>query len=379
MRARIVARVQTVARVRIVAVALTVAAGLAGCGGPAPTSPAPASGPAGPSAAPTPPVSGGVTPRRLPEPLPPPAEPAVAPPTTVPPAGRVVAVGAAPEGIVADAATRTVAVGVRRPDELVLLNADSGQVTARVPLPGVLRHLQLAGPGGPVLVPDESSNSLLRIALPDGRQLARVPTGTSPHDANQAPNGTIFVANEGGGTVVAVRGDAVARTFTDVTQPAGLAHVGDTVGLIDVRENTLTLYDADSLQPITELAAGEGPTHLLADDHGRFVVADTRGGAILVYAMTPGPTPGPPRVAQVARVPLPGQPYGITYDPTRDRFWVTVTAANQVVGFDMSQPVPREVARIPTVRQPDTVAVDPTTGTLFVTGTDEGTVEIITP
>ena len=51
----------------------------------------------------------------------------------------------------------------------------------------------------------------------------------------------------------------MAQTFTDVIQPAGVAHVGTSVGLLDVRENTLTFYDAATLTPITELAAGEGP------------------------------------------------------------------------------------------------------------------------
>ncbi len=349
----------TMNRRRVLVLALAaVTALLVGCGGGAQPASTPASFPA--------------SPRRLPEPLPPPAEPAVSPPVSVAPAGRVVPVGSAPEGIVADPVTRIVAVGVRGPDQLTLLNADTGQVSGQVPLPGVLRHLQLAGPGGPVLVPDESSNSLLQVALPAGPVRSQVLTGISPHDANQAPNGTIFVANEGGGTVVAVRDNQVVHTFTDVTQPAGLAHVGNVVGLLDVRENTLTFYDATTLTPITELAAGSGPTHVVADKHGRMIVADTRGGAILVYAPAP-------QAGQLAAVALPGQPYGITYDPERDRFWVTVTAANQVVGYDMSQPTPREVARIPTVRQPDTVAVDPLTGRLFVTGTAEGTVEIIDP
>lgn len=311
-------------------------------------------------------------PRRLSGPLPPPAEPATAPPTSTVPAGQVISVGSAPEGIVADPVSRTVAVGVRSPNSLALISADSGTVTARLPLPGVLRHLQLVGPGGPVLVPDESSNSLLRVALPAGPISSRVLTGISPHDATEAPDGTVFVANEGGGTVVAVRGDRVIRTFTDVTQPAGVSPVGNRVGLVDVRENTITFYDAETLTGIAELPAGTGPTHVVADRHGRMVVSDTRGGQLLVFDPT-----GTPR--QVGQLAVPGQPYGITYDPVRDRLWVTVTAANQVVGYDMGDSTPREVARIPTVRQPNTVAVDPTTGRLFVTGTNDGTVQIITP
>ena len=109
--------------------------------------------------------------------LPPPAEPQSAPPQTAPVPGRIVPVGKAPEGVVVDAATRTVAVAKRDPNELVLLNADTGQVVQRVPLPGFVRHLQLADPGGPVLVPVESANALVRVELPNGRALPQIVTG----------------------------------------------------------------------------------------------------------------------------------------------------------------------------------------------------------
>lgn len=330
----------------------------------APQAPA-ADPPANPAA---PGVAG--APVRFAEPLPPPAEPATSPPVSVAPAGRTVQVGAIPEGIVADGTSRRVAVGVRQPDQLVLLNADTAAVTGRVPLPGVLRHLQVARPGGPVLVPDESSNSLIRVGLPDGPAQSQVMTGTMPHDATQAADGDVYVANEAGGSVVVVAGNQIVHTFTDVTQPAGLAPVGDRVGLIDVRDNSLTIYQTGTFAGVLELPAGAGPTHLVADKHGRMIATDTRGGQILVFDPS-----GTPR--QVGQVAVPGEPYGITYDPQRDRLWVTVTASNQVVGFDMTDPTPREVARIPTVRQPNTVAVDPVTGRLFVTGTADGVVQVV--
>jgi DNA-binding beta-propeller fold protein YncE len=162
------------------------------------------------------------------------------------------------------------------------------------------------------------------------------------------------------------------QTFNDVTQPAGVAHVGNVVGLLDVRENTLTFYDAATLTPISELSAGSGPTHLVADKHDRMIVVDTRGGAILFFQPSP-------QAQQLNRLELPGGPYGIAYDDTRDQLWVTVTAANQVVGYDLSQSSPAEIARIPTVRQPNTVTVDPNTGRLFITGTADGTVQIVDP
>jgi DNA-binding beta-propeller fold protein YncE len=274
--------------------------------------------------------------------------------------------------VVADAQTHIVAVGVHDPFALTLVDPTTGAVLRKIPLPRGLRHLQLAAPGGPVLVPDEGANQLLRVALPGGEIVSRVMTGVAPHDAAQAANGTVFVANELGHNVVAVRGDQVVHTFTDVTQPAGLAAVGNLVGLVDVRENTLTVYDAQSLRRVAELPAGAGPTHVAADARGHLAVIDTRGGAVLLYALQP-------TVRQIGKVDLPGTPYGVAYDSVRDRLWVTLTALNEVIGLNLNTQAPVPASPLPTVRQPNTVAVDSGTGRLFITGTAEGILELIDP
>jgi DNA-binding beta-propeller fold protein YncE len=281
-------------------------------------------------------------------------------------------VGNSPEGVVADPQTHIVAVGVRYPFALALLDATTGAVLRKVALPGGLRHLQLAAPGGPVLVPDEGANRLIRVALPGGEITSEVMTGVVPHDATAAAAGTVFVANELGHSVVALRGDRIVHTFTDVTQPAGLAAVGNLVGLVDVRENTLTIYDAQRLQRVAELPAGAGPTHVVADKRGHLAVIDTRGGAVLLYEVQPA-------VRQIGRVELPGTPYGVAYDPTRDRLWVTLTALNEVIGLNLSASQPVLATPLPTVRQPNTVAVDSATGRLYITGTADGVLEIIEP
>ena len=302
--------------------------------------------------------------------LPPPAEPGQAPAPDATPPGRTVPVGDAPEGVVVDAVTRTVAVLKRNPDELVLINADTGAVTGRTPLPGSGRHLQLAKPGGPVLVPVESANALVRVDLPGGNAEPQIITGTVPHDASEAPNGTVFVANEHGGTTTVLRGDDIVKVFTDSVQPAGMAPVGNLMGMLDVRKNDLTVYDADKLTIVGSTPAGDGPTHLAADKHGRYIAADTRGNAVRVFSTDP---------KQVGMVAQAGAPYGITYDATRDRLWVASSATNEVVGYDMAQDTPREVARLATVQNPYTLGVDATTGRLFIAGNTTGVVQIVDP
>jgi len=309
--------------------------------------------------------------RRPADNLPPAAEPQNAPPSGPTP-GRTVSVGTAPEGVAVDAVTRTVAVAKRNPNELVLIDADTGAITGRTPLPGFARHLQLAAPGGPVLVPVESANALVRVELPGGRAESQVLTGTVPHDAAQASNGYVFVANEHGGTVTVLRGDEVLKVFTDSVQPAGMAPVGLSMGVLDVRKNDLTVYDAAALTIVGSTPAGTGPTHLVADRHGRMIAADTRGNAVRVFEPLPRPH-------QVASVPQAGSPYGIAYDPVRDRLWVASSGTNEVIGYDMAEPTPREVTRLPTVQNAYTLGVDSPTGRLFIAGTTAGVVQIVDP
>ncbi len=305
--------------------------------------------------------------------LPPAAEPQNAPSTTA--AGRMVPVGMRPEGVAVDEVTRTVAVATHDPDQLVLLNADSAEITARVPLPGSARHVELAGPGGPILVPVETANALVQVRLPQATASPPIVTGTSPHDAAATSGplgGTIFVSNEHGGTVSAVRGDRVVKVFTGPVQPAGLAAVGTAVGVIDARANTLTVYDAEKLATVGSTPAGAGPTHLVADGHGRMIATDTRGDTVRVFDPLPAPH-------EIGNVPQPGGPYGIAYDHIRDLLWVASSGTNELVGYRMTEPNPREVQRIHTVQNPYSLGVDPVTGRLFIAGVTGGVVQVIDP
>lgn len=296
------------------------------------------------------------------------AEPADAPEPTVDPAGQVTDLASDPEGLVFDPVTGLLAVAVRDPNRLLLVDGATGQVQTEVPLPGHARHLQLAAPGGPVLVPGEDSNELIQVALPDGTVIT-TEVGDYPHDATQVSSGQIAVADEMGGTLSIVEDGEVIQTFDDLTQPGGLAAVGDVVAVIDVADFSLSAYDIAAGEQVGRVPAGEGPTHLVADNRGTLLVADTRGDALLSFSLDP--------LELQSTLALPGRPYGLAYDASRDVVWVTLTARNEVVGFDVSEGQPREVARFPTVGQPNTVAVDPDSGRVFVVGRGTGELQTI--
>ncbi|HEX2085845.1 MAG TPA: hypothetical protein VHF89_09195 [Solirubrobacteraceae bacterium] len=328
-------------RTALLAAALLAAAGPAGCGS-------------------------GEDPRSFP----PAAEPARSPVPAKAPAGKVMRVGAKPEGVVADARTGLVAVALTAPDRLALVDHRSGRVVGGVPLPGAPRHIRLAGPGGPVIVPAESGDALAEVPLRRGRvRVTKV--GDGPHDAD-ARGGRVFVADEFGSTLSIVAGGRRVAQVRAPLQPGGLAVVpGGPVALVAVRERVLALFDPATGERIAQAPAGVGPTHVEAGDGGRVYVADTDGDAILLFRTRPD-------LELVRRVALPGRPYGMTIDRTRGRLWVTLTARNEVVWLPANG-APRPVDRYPTVRQPNSVAVHEPTGRVFVASRTDGTLQLLDP
>jgi hypothetical protein len=216
-------------------------------------------------------------------------------------AGRIVRVGGRPEGVAVDPETGLAAVGVKGPDALVLLDVRTGRVVRRVPLPSAPRHVQLAEPGGPFLVPAEATDELVEVSPRDGRTRS-TKVGDNPHDATWR-DGTAWTADEFSSTVSEVRdGRTVRRRPVDV-QPGGIVALDDgTLAVVSVRAYTVELLDRNG-RTLGSQNVGYGPSHLVADRRGRLYVADTRGGGISVFDTRP-------RLRFAARLALPGSPYG---------------------------------------------------------------------
>lgn len=300
--------------------------------------------------------------------FPPAAEPPHSPPLRSEPAGRVVRVGREPEGIVADRRTGIVAVGLRKPDRLALLAGASGAVARRVALPESPRHLSLARPGGPVLVPAERADSLIEVDLRSGRTRA-TPVGNFPHDA-AAVGARTFVGDEMEDTVTVVEHGRVVKRLRVAEQPGGVTATGTgEVAVVAVRERVIETFDARTFERTGRVAAGKGPTHVVSDGRGHLFVADTQGRALLRFVTEPAL-----RLTRTVR--LGAAPYGIAIDRRRARIWLTLPGRNRLVAHALTARMPR-VASIPTIRQPNTVSVDEASGRVLVAGRSRGLLQIL--
>jgi DNA-binding beta-propeller fold protein YncE len=308
------------------------------------------------------------------------AEPDSSPPLEVRPAGRVVPVGNRPEGVVADPLTGLVAVGLREPGRvngaggaepgaLALVDGATGAPARRVPLPAAPRHHALAP--GEVLVPAEDADALVRVALPGGR-VTTARTGREPHDA-AAAGGRVFVGDEFAHTVTVLEGDRTVARLPVALQPGGLTPLdrGRQVAVVSVRERVVETFDVETGERTGRAPAGVGPTHAVSDDGDYLFVADTAGGAILVYHVRP-------RLELIRRYPLPDSPYGMAIDNRRHRMYVTQTGRNLLWELNVGGRL-RRLATYPTPRQPNSVAVDERTGRVFVTGKVDGVLQLLDP
>lgn len=296
------------------------------------------------------------------------AEPAEAPEPDAEPEGEVTEVAPRPEGIAYSAAEDALVVGVRDPERLIVLDPDDLSVREEIQLPGKLRHLQVTEDGRTALVPLETANTLFEVEIANG-DVRETLVERYPHDATGTADGDVWVGNEFAGTISVVRNGEIVETLEDVEQPGGVLAEGGLGVSVDVREYSVTTYDLARIEKISQLPAGEGPTHGRLVGAGRLAVADTRGDQILVYTLDP--------LQMVSATELPGTPYGLAADRRSRTLWVTLTATNELVGFDVSGVEPREIARYDTVQQPNTVATSPGARTIWVTGKTDGVIQRI--
>jgi len=162
-----------------------------------------------------------------------------------------------------------------------------------------------------------------------------------------------------GTATVDSRNKIFARVDSLVTQ-------GNTTVVLDRGQTSVTTIGADG-RPELALRAGQGATTLAADPLGRVLVADTRGGELLVYGVDP--------LILRQAYPVRQSPYGLA--GSRALAWVSQTTSNMVIGYDLSTGIPVERVRYPTVQQPNSLAFDEASNTLYVVSGSGAGVQII--
>ncbi len=185
------------------------------------------------------------------------AGPATAPPLAQRPAGQVVALAGGPEGLAVDARDAILSVGIQQPAGVALVDAGTGRERQFIRLAGAARHLELAGPAGPLLVPLENNGELVQLALPSGAVIGTTRVGQHPHDA-AAAGSLIFVGNEFSNTVSLVRSGRQVAVLPGPLQPGGVAADGSFALVVGVRGRRVEAYAADG-RILGSAQAGVGP------------------------------------------------------------------------------------------------------------------------
>lgn len=294
-----------------------------------------------------------------------PARPAQSPPAAAAPAGQVLPLAGSPQAAAVDTATRSLVV--LTPTDPATLSVFGRSGPARtVTLPGPATAMATDGRG------------FVYAATRGGFFTVDLARGTSTKATVEGREQTDFtaVARRSDGRMVLGSADGLALTLTESNSVAAVAEffarvdavvtLGDSAVVLDQAQTSITELDTDG-SPALALRAGLGATTMTADPMGRVLVADTRGGQLLVFGVDP--------LIERQAYPVGESPYGVAGSKTL--VWVSLTADNTVVGYDLATGIPVEKVRYPTVQQPNALAFDDTTGTLYVVSATGGGVQVI--
>lgn len=167
--------------------------------------------------------------------------------------------------------SRRIAAGVDSPARLVLLTIDAGRVAVTVPVTAPVTAVVATPEGG--------------FRAVAGATLVAVPPSGQP-SVTTLPAAATAIAHS-------------PAVPSPSRWPAG------------VRSSSLTAAPFNAPSP----CGSDGAVAVVTDRQGRFVVADTRDGELIVFST------GPLYLRQ--RAPVAGAPYGAAYDPRRNLLWLT--------------------------------------------------------
>jgi outer membrane protein assembly factor BamB len=309
-------------------------------------------------------VGCGSNPADAPPPTIAPAEAAASPPVTRVPAGVVRPLAGDAKSAVFDAATASLVVlGVGKADDAVATAMPAKGPARAVPLPGAATAMTGDNRGH---VYASTRGGYFRLDIADARVTRFEVDGQGGTDFTAIAfraDGMLVLGSADGAVYTLSSDTAVGAQLKIFARVDALVTQGNTAVILDRGQTSVTTLDASGAKAGQALRAGEGATTLAADPAGRVLVADTRGGALLVFGTDP--------LMLRQRYPVRDAPYGLA--GSSRMAWVSQTTTNTVIGYDLATGIPVEKVRYPTVQQPNSLAFDETSGTLYVvSGTGAG-------
>lgn len=299
-----------------------------------------------------------------------PATAASSPPESTAPAGRLIPLDGTPISTIFDHGTSTLVVlrpgpNPQSPSTVTMVDP-SGQQRS-VPLPGPATTLSGNGKGT-VYLPTKGAYISVDVAAGKTAQVS-IP--------GESDTEFTAIAIRGDGRLVLGSADGIAYTLTPDGSVAkktskifsrvdAISTVGDNAVVLDRGQTLVTALDSDGT-PQQALRAGEGATTMTADQRGRVLITDTRAGQLLVFGVDP--------LIERQAYPVSSAPFGLA--GSSNLVWVSQTAANAVIGYDLSTGIPVEKVRYPTVQQPNSLAFDDASDTLYVVSGSGAGVQVI--
>ncbi len=306
-----------------------------------------------------------------------PAQPAVSPPAAQNPVGEVRPLGGHAAAAIFDGGTRQLAVlapGADPSAPATLTEFGDPRAAPRViDLPGPASALTGDGHGTAYLA---TRGGYFAVDLSAGHatQVPIAPAQQTDFTAiAQRADGTLVLGSADGAVYTlssrrpeSVKSATIGSRNKIFARVDALAAQGNTIVVLDRGQTSVTSVGADG-HAEQSLRAGEGATTLAPAPLGRVLVADTRGGQLLVYGVDP--------LILRQAYPVRQAPYGLA--GSRGLAWVSQTASNVVIGYDLSTGIPVERVRYPTVQQPNSLAFDEASDTLYVVSGSGAGVQII--
>ena len=302
-----------------------------------------------------------------------PAQAVESPPVTTSPAGVVFPLAGPAQAAVFDAGTDSLAVlggDVGDPANVTVFSATGDAVP-----------VQLDGAATAMAGDDDGK---LFLSTKGGYFQLEIASGATTRIGVEGQDGVDFtaIARRADGKLVLGSADGAVYTLDSETTVGArlkifarvdsIVTLGNTAVVLDRGQTSVTSLNIEGTKSAQALRAGQGATTMAADTAGRVLVADTRGGELLVYGVDP--------LILRQRFPVPDAPYGLAASDTPTGLaWVAQTATNTVVGYDLSTGIPVEKVRYPTVRQPNSLAFDEASETLYVVSGAGAGVQVISP